>query len=104
MRQDLRLRPGNPRNGKHLLPEDFYTIERPSLVIFSEEIHVGAYTYGSNTLIIETPLGDTFCVTIYEKKTIRDKTIVTKYRVCLPNDTLGKEILFISPHYTGRVE
>ena len=99
---NIRIRPGNPRKGRYLKPEDFYSIKTGGhLLVIGEGIKVAAIAPSSRTLILDN---DAFCITVHRAKVISGKLYINEGRICLPTDTKGEKVLFKSPAYKGPMD
>ena len=83
----LRIRPGNPRHGERVRPEDFYEHEGTGHVVFEHGISVELYAPVSRIIVLDN---NQFCV-------VYDLRYFPRVRVCLPENVNGREILFMSP-------
>ena len=89
------VRPGSPRGGNHLRPEDFFRPDRLVYTIFERGIEVDMYFPHSNTIILRNR---EFCV-VKQSSTSQAKPSRESYIfcVCLPWEVQGREVVFYSP-------
>ncbi len=89
----LRIRPGNPYNGKRLHEEDLFTIPKGSTVLFEDGMSVDAIS-NSGTIILNTK---EFCAVVRKEKTFNNKRYIQVVGICKPLNVSGREVLYSSP-------
>ena len=95
------IRPGNPRGGHRLKPEDFFRPESATHIVFEEGIQVELYAPHSQTIIIKNKW---FCAVkeyVYSRprkdEPPQKSTRPTTIHICLPWSVQGREVVFYSP-------
>lgn len=108
------IRPGKPKDGQRLQPEDFFRPEKVQHIIFEKGINVAMYDPKLDTIIIAE---EGFCVV---KKPFIPRTITRGFRtgreitftlrdpnvfcVCPPHSVGDREVVFVSPSIRDRFD